>query len=370
MYLLVVDLPGGPLSRVGLQMEERFGWNVGHADNGRTCLTQLKQERWDVVLSARHLRDIDGLSLLTLVRIKQPAAVRVLLDRHADLQGEVGQQTAIAQRVLDAPPSAAQLRALLTAMNASPLTVPQEMREAIGAVAGLPSVHAVLIELRRVVQNPDVSAIDVTRVLEQEPMLAAKVLHLANAGFAGHSVAINDLGQAAALLGVETLQQVIIASAAFSAVSSMDVDPGVVEQAQRHGIAAARFAASRPTMPPHARTGALLIDVGLPLMALAWPDAHGDLREESIRRGQPLHELERERLGITHAEAGALLSRRWSLPTELGQMIAGHHLPPLSPVPDLRSIGFQVHHAVQTAVGNEGVDVYDVTVRDDVPAWV
>lgn len=370
MYLLVVDTPTGPLTRVGRQLEERFAWTVGFAEGGRSCLEQLKSQRWDAVITARQLRDIDGLSLLTLVRIKQPSAVRLLLDRRLAEQASLGQRADIAHRILEEQPTAASLRAILTALNASPLNMPQALQDAIGAVAGLPAVHEILMELRAAVADPDVTPEKITRIISVEPMLAAKVLHLANAGFAGQSVVIDDLGQAAALLGVNTLQQVVIASAAFSAVAAMDVDPDVIDQAQRHGAAASRMAAGMPSMPPYARTGALLLDVGLPLMALAWPMEHAELRRRSRELGQPLHEIEREELGTTHADAGALLARRWSLPQELAQMVSGHHLPPLSHKPDRRALGFQVHHAVQTDMSSEGVDVFDVTSRANLPAWV
>lgn len=370
MFMLVVDVPGGALSRAATELRDRFGWTIALAEDGVGCLGHLRSQRWDAVVAARTVGHISGATLLTLVKSIQPSAVRLLVDEQDERLPAPGVETGVAHRVLTREPSATTLRAVLLALEAAPANVPHELQQAIGRVAGLPPTHGILLELRDLMEDPEVSTDRIATTVGRDPMLAAKVLHLANAGFASHNVVISSLGQAAALLGVETLRQVVIASAAFSAVSSLDVPRDVIEQAQRHGVAAARMAASMPDLPPHARTGALLLDIGMPLMALAWPEDHAVLREQSRRRGQPLHEAEQEAFGVTHATAGALLARRWSLPKVLARMIDGHHLPPLSEEPDARALGFRVHHAVQTAQHPDGVDVYDVVVLDGLPAWV
>jgi|GEM_PF-6001645 len=370
MFMLVVDVPGGALARTATELRDRFGWTVETASDGVGCLGLLRSQRWDAVVAARRVGHIAGATLLTLVKSIQPSAVRLLVDEEDARLPAPGVETGVAHRVLVREPSAVSLHAVLSALEAAPANVPPELQDAIGRVARLPPTHGILLELRELVADPEVSTDRIAATVGQDPMLAAKVLHLANAGFASQHVVISSLAQAAALLGVETLGQVVIASAAFSAVSALDVPRDVIEQAQRHGVAAARMAASMPDLPPHARTGALLMDIGMPLMALAWPDEHAHLRAQSRRRGQPLHEAEQERFGITHATAGALLARRWSLPKVLARMIAGHHLPPLSEEPDDRALGFRVHHAVQTAQHPDGVDAYDVIVLDGLPAWV
>ncbi|HQT26893.1 MAG TPA: HDOD domain-containing protein, partial [Burkholderiales bacterium] len=48
---------------------------------------------------------------------------------------------------------------------------------------------------------------------------------------------------------------------------------------------------------------------------------------------KPIDELEREILGISHAELGELLDRHWGLPEEIVAVIASHHNTDASPDP-------------------------------------
>jgi HD-like signal output (HDOD) protein len=49
-------------------------------------------------------------------------------------------------------------------------------------------------------------------------------------------------------------------------------------------------------------------------------------REAQASR-RPRHEHERARLGVTHAEVGALLLDRWDLPHAVTEAVAHHHAP-------------------------------------------
>ena len=48
---------------------------------------------------------------------------------------------------------------------------------------------------------------------------------------------------------------------------------------------------------------------------------------EAAEEGRPLCDIEREKLGVTHAEAGAYLLAVWGLPVGTVQAVANHHAP-------------------------------------------
>lgn len=367
MHVLFVDHPAGPLAALAEDVRDGFGWTTDLAQELTMLVNSLEHHRWDAVIAIER-QELDGVSALTLSRLKQPAASRCLVIPEGTIVSAATLAN-VAHRVMDRAPNPTSLRAALTVMAAGGLRLPTELADVVGAVAGLPAVARILSDLRTALADPNVSPHDISKIVRNSPALATKVLHLANAGLLGRAGAIHDIEQAAALLGTETLRQVVMASVAFIAAADLGVDPELVEAAQRHGVGAAAAAARMGTLPPVASTGALLLDIGMPLMALAWPEKHAEVRAFAMKHGLSLSREEQRILGASHSEAGALLVRRWGLPTAIAEMIAGHHFVPKGDKPDPRDMGFVVHHAAQHGPP-EGRDASAGPVIVDVPDWV
>ena len=69
----------------------------------------------------------------------------------------------------------------------------------------------------------------------------------------------------------------------------------------------------------------LLHDVGKLLLGHNIPEVYKDVLELSLREKIPLHEVERAKLGATHAEVGAYLLGLWGLPDSVVEGVAFHH---------------------------------------------
>ncbi len=171
------------------------------------------------------------------------------------------------------------------------------------------------------------------------------------------------------LFPVEPETAILIASSLAALVVLLGVDHGDGGRGvhQRHGVAAAAAVEQLDDVGGHAVTGALLIDIGLPLMALAHPEDHARLRDFCEHTGTPLVDEERRRFGATHADAGALLARRWSLPFALSDMIAGHHFIPRAAERDDRALGFVAHFLAQQG---DARDPWEPDLTGHVPSWV
>jgi HD-like signal output (HDOD) protein len=80
-------------------------------------------------------------------------------------------------------------------------------------------------------------------------------------------------------------------------------------------------------------TAGLLLDVGLLVLAAHEPECLAEVLMAAEREGQPAHEIELDRHGITHAEIGAHLLALWGLPHTIVEAVAHHHRPLRSPAP-------------------------------------
>lgn len=361
MHLIVVDSPDGT---VAARCGRLPGPTTVHRAGTLPELTDLLgRVRVDMVVAV----EVDGLDVgtaLMIARLKQPSANRVAVG-HTPRSKLVD----LAHRVLPPVPSPTQLQAVVAALSQQGLAVPAALADVIGGVASIPSVAALLAQLRAVLADDRRGVDDVADVIGQDPGLAAKVLHLANAGFVARRSRVVDLDQAASMLGMRTLREIVLASAAFSAAEHAGADPALVHVAQRHGTAAARALHDRPGIPAHAATAALLMDVGLPLMAITWPEEHAILRDFCLATGTRLVEEERRRMGVTHADAGSLLARRWSLPHVIADQIAGHHFLPRDDQEDPRTLGLLAHLAAQRGDPADR-DPWEPDLGEDLPGWL
>jgi HD-like signal output (HDOD) protein len=58
-------------------------------------------------------------------------------------------------------------------------------------------------------------------------------------------------------------------------------------------------------------------------------EAYDALLARAEADGRPLHELEQQELGFTHADAGGYLLARWGLPAQVIELVAAHNAPAL-----------------------------------------
>jgi hypothetical protein len=63
------------------------------------------------------------------------------------------------------------------------------------------------------------------------------------------------------------------------------------------------------------------------VLSLGLGRAYKQIVDDAARERRPVHLVEQERLGVTHAEAGAYLLGAWGLPFGIVEAVAYHHRP-------------------------------------------
>jgi HD-like signal output (HDOD) protein len=197
----------------------------------------------------------------------------------------------------------------------------------------LPSIPKVALELIQQFDSPSSSLDAVGRNIAKDPVIAAKVLRLANSSRYRGTRESTSIEDAASRLGFNTLRTLVMASAvtgAFKADASFDLKGFWIHSFQVASISrllakqAGQDADTAFTCGMMHNIGELLIQTGAPqyapkLNASKHGNAAGRAANETLQ------------LGFGYPEVGAELARRWQLPKLIQTAIAFQGKPSQAP---------------------------------------
>ncbi|MHB8079285.1 MAG: HDOD domain-containing protein [Candidatus Krumholzibacteriia bacterium] len=194
-------------------------------------------------------------------------------------------------------------------------------------LAALPQTTARLLEL---VEEPDVPASRLLRVIELDPALTANLLRLCNSAYYGRRREVGAVGEALVVLGTRTVVTLAFATSMGKVLRGGLSGYGMAkDELWRHALAVACGAATivvdegREDLRDRAFTAGLVHDIGKLLLdrilarGMEW-EPLADGRSDWL-------EVERQVAGFDHAEAGAALADCWRFPEALVEAIRRHH---------------------------------------------
>jgi putative nucleotidyltransferase with HDIG domain len=198
--------------------------------------------------------------------------------------------------------------------------------------AKLPPLPQLLLELQKVMNDPESSAADMARVISKDPKLTATLLRIVNSAMFNFPSQIETVSRAVAVVGMKQLST--LASGTLL-LSMFQPDPyGLVdlESFWKHSIAVGIFARALAVKlkleePERLFVAGLLHDIGWMALANAYPEAVIATLNHAREQGIDLASAEREVLGFDHAVFGAFLLRKWNFPLLLITGVAFHHDP-------------------------------------------
>lgn len=195
----------------------------------------------------------------------------------------------------------------------------------------LPPLPTALAEAMRVLSHDEVPAQACVRAIEREPVLALRVLQLANSGFYAVPTRVVNLGDAVRLLGLRAVAAVVSAVSIKQMMGRLPGNLLAQPQRWRHalatGCAARELALLRGLDADEAFVAGLLHDVGGWLLAAFAPQEAAAVRGLQQAAELDLCSAEQQVLGITHEQLGAQVARQWRFPREMMAAIAHHHAP-------------------------------------------
>jgi putative nucleotidyltransferase with HDIG domain len=214
--------------------------------------------------------------------------------------------------------------------ESSPPTL--ELDQYIQRARRLPPAPLLLLELLALLNRPDTDSETVVKIINTDRQLAATVLKVCSSAYFAVDGFEPDLHQAVARLGFRAVYQLVAAVTSRHIFRGMPAGDGICPpELWRHSVTSAiasqMVARNLEEGELPLFTTGLIHDLGKIVLAQALGSAYGELVKQAGETQRSLPELEKEQLGVDHAEVGAHLLRKWKFPEQVIMAVRHHHHP-------------------------------------------
>ncbi len=210
----------------------------------------------------------------------------------------------------------------------------EQITAAIENLQDLPTLPQVGQKVVALSQDPKTSYRDLKTVILPDPPLAAKVMMMANSAFFHRRNKAKTLEEAIFTIGLNNLVTICTSVGILDVFSKWGGAKMDRRQLWRHSLATAFLAKSlelrkvlnKPDGPDIFLAG-LLHDIGWIVFDKIVPQKVLTAIKAKENADRWSLELEKEYIGMDHAEAGALFLKKWKIPPAIVEIVANHHVP-------------------------------------------
>ncbi|MBW1926817.1 MAG: HDOD domain-containing protein [Deltaproteobacteria bacterium] len=196
----------------------------------------------------------------------------------------------------------------------------------------LPSMPHTLNSVLEGLDSISSSARTMEKIIRDDPVLTAKMLHIANSPYYGMRREVSSIARAVVILGFEEVRNIAI-GLSLTGVFSHDLG---FEEFDAKGIWLHSIGVAKVSKilaedisgleTDELFTAGMVHDLGRFLLCLYFPSELREILKLRRQEGLSLSGAE-EKYGLTHSEVGAYLAERWNLSEMLTDVIRYHHYP-------------------------------------------
>ncbi|MGB9823093.1 HDOD domain-containing protein [Thermodesulfovibrio sp.] len=205
----------------------------------------------------------------------------------------------------------------------------QDVIAKIEKIESLPTIPPILKKILSVIEDPRVSLQKITDFVSSDPTLTARVLKMVNSPVYGFPGRISSVSHAMVILGLNAVKGLLLGVSVFEIMQKNMI--GLWEHSLSTAIFARIIAMKRQLQAPEEISiGALLHDIGKVIFIMAFKDEYMKIINSAQEKASFLYEIERQYFGLTHAEVGGIIAKKWKFPQKLIEPIMYHHRPQLA----------------------------------------
>lgn len=198
----------------------------------------------------------------------------------------------------------------------------------------LTSFPRTVSEILETIDDPDSNLKVLVDCINHDPIIAARVLSVANqaAAHARRDASITDIYTATSLIGMKRVRQITLISSVKNLMGNMVSDrkgPTLWHHSVAVGVCCEETAlhVDQPISTDMGLIAGLLHDIGQFWLHAIEPVAFHTCLENAAASGAAMEQMEQEYFGVSHATIGGWMAEHWGLPADICAAVAGHHNP-------------------------------------------
>ncbi|KAB2838443.1 MAG: HDOD domain-containing protein, partial [Melioribacteraceae bacterium] len=291
----------------------------------------LGSEEFAVVCIEFSTSKINGLEFLSLIKDKYPKTFRVLFTDPSKRERAV-YSTSDVHRFINKPLRDQEfVKSIEHFQSLSKYDLDSKTISAILGIGTIPTIPEVYLRLEREINKPEVSIHRIADIISNDPLAAAKVMHIVYSSFYNISKSIVNLVHAINFLGLDIIKSLVLYIKVFILKNQPPEIQNYLKKVRDHSIDVAKVSKAIMNLECKDRNlidsayiAGLLHDIGKIIMVQS-SDKSKRMAFVSEHASDNQLEKEIEKFGVSHVNAGAYLLSSWSFPTELILSVADHH---------------------------------------------
>ncbi len=210
--------------------------------------------------------------------------------------------------------------------------MPPSIAQRLDKIKDLPPMPNTLQKVLEEMDSIASSAKRLEVIVRQDPVLATKILKVANSPAYGMSGQVQTISHAVVVLGFEEVRNLVIGISLTQAFGqNADLKEFPAREMWLHCIGVATVSMEIATLlgdmePEECFTMGLIHDIGRFLMCSFFPEDLKRILKLQEERQIPLYMAEEE-YGFSHTEAGAYIATKWNLNERMISAVRYHHRP-------------------------------------------
>ncbi|MCE5271635.1 HDOD domain-containing protein [bacterium] len=211
----------------------------------------------------------------------------------------------------------------------------ERLKRITQTIINLPTLPTIVAKMLEIIDDPRSSARSLTRLINTDQVLTARILKLANSSFYGFPNPISTINLAVVVLGFETIKNLGLSVSVISRFARARTDGELLDYSRFWEHCVGVGVASRMLARMHglraieseAFVAGLIHDIGKVILSQYQTDRYSESLQIAREEQMLIARAEERVFEANHTEVGSWLARRWNLPETLVEAIRLHHVP-------------------------------------------
>ncbi|MFC1538092.1 HDOD domain-containing protein [Candidatus Latescibacterota bacterium] len=230
------------------------------------------------------------------------------------------------------------------------------VKSAIASNPSFTNVQNITVPIIKMFNNPNTSFHDLSKLIETDPELSARILRISNSGNYGFREKIKTVSHAVTLLGWNTIKMISLGSSILTRMQK--TNKRLYEHSNRTA-SIARFLAieSHFYKIEEIAVVGFLHDIGSIILEICFPYKYYKVKQFAVDYKVPFHIAEQKLIGVDHGIIGGWTLEDWDMPKNIATSVMWHH-----------NYQDKKYHSKKTAVIHVA-DVISIILDFNGPGW-